>query len=380
MFDEVALTGAEYDAYVIACLETQFDEEYPDPAAFVTDDRQRFFDSRARLLSAGAAHLDAAAAADRAAARAEAARARALAAFARSRPAALFDRAPGERGAAAAASVAARPAALTEVSEWAVDEAAATLDVPGRTASLLLADAVTLVEGLPATLAALTAGHISPAHSRAMVAIVGPVAAAERRAQVEAAVLPRATRQTAPALRACARRAVARIDAAAAADRLAKAVRDRQVRLDARDDGMSALTVLLAGPLARACYATLSGCGDRWLLSSSAAGHPLPIVSTAEGTRSFGRPGSLVGIIDQVTVRTDEIELTHGDALVLYTDGITDLPPPHGLEVEELETLVHEHRGDGADNIARAIRRSLEVRLPEHSRRDDAALIVAVIR
>jgi serine phosphatase RsbU (regulator of sigma subunit) len=129
-----------------------------------------------------------------------------------------------------------------------------------------------------------------------------------------------------------------------------------------------------------ACYATLTGCGDRWLLSSSAAGHPLPIVSTADGTRSFGRPGSLVGIIDQVTVRTDEIELTHGDVLVLYTDGITDLPPPHGLDVEQLEALVHQHRGDGADNIARAIRRSLELRLPDHSRRDDAALIVAVIR
>ena len=87
----------------------------------------------------------------------------------------MFDRAPGERGAASAASVAARPAALTEVSEWAVDEAAATLGVSGRAASLLLVDAVTLVEGLPATLAALSAGDISPAHARAMVELAGPV-------------------------------------------------------------------------------------------------------------------------------------------------------------------------------------------------------------
>ena len=150
MFDEVTLTEAEYDAYVIACLETEFGAEYPDPADFVTDERQRFLDSRARLLTRGAAHLDAAVAADRVAARAAAARARELAAFARSRPAAMFDRAPGERGAASAASVAARPAALTDVSEWAVDEAAATLGVSGRAAALLLADAVTLVEGLPA--------------------------------------------------------------------------------------------------------------------------------------------------------------------------------------------------------------------------------------
>src|SRR5688500_5775512 len=100
MFEDegVMLAESEYDAYVIARLETQFDADYPDPADFVTDEQQRFLDSRARLLTAGAAHLDAASAADRTAARATASRARSLAAFARSRPAAMFDRAPGERG------------------------------------------------------------------------------------------------------------------------------------------------------------------------------------------------------------------------------------------------------------------------------------------
>jgi hypothetical protein len=259
MFEhEVVLTQAEYEAYVIACLETDYGAEYPDAAAFVTDDHQRFLDSRARLLAAGAAHLDRAAAAARAAASAEACRARELADFARSRPAAMFDRAPGELGAASAASVAARPAALTEVSEWAVDEAAATLGVSGRAASLMLVDAVTLVEGLPATFAALSAGNISPAHARAMIEIAGPVSDAGRRAAVEAAVLPRAVRQTPPALRACVRRAVARIDAAASADRLLKAVRDRHVRLDVRDDGMSALTALWTTPVARACHQALT--------------------------------------------------------------------------------------------------------------------------
>jgi hypothetical protein len=256
--DEVVLTEAEYEAYVIACHETEFGDEYPDAALFVVDEQQRFFDARARLLASGAAHLDAALAAARDAARAEAARARQLAAFARSRPAAMFDRAPGALGAASAASVAARPAALTEVSEWAVDEAAATLGVSGRAASLLLVDAVTLVEGLPATLTALSAGDISPAHARVMVEIAGPVSTSAKRAQVEAAVLPRAVAgQTAPALRASLKRAVARIDAAAAADRLVTAVRDRRVRLEMRDDGMSALTAVWTTPVARACHEAL---------------------------------------------------------------------------------------------------------------------------
>ncbi len=129
-----------------------------------------------------------------------------------------------------------------------------------------------------------------------------------------------------------------------------------------------------------ACYVTLSARDGRWLLTSSAAGHPLPIVSTPAATASFGRPGSLLGIFDQISIRTERSELTSGDVLVLYTDGITDLPPPHGLAEEELATLVQQHRASGADGIAQAMRQSLEARIPDRSRRDDAALIVAVIR
>jgi hypothetical protein len=260
MFDEmiVELTAAEHDAYVIACLETEFDEEYPDPADFVTDERQRFLDSRIRLQVAGAAHLDSAAAANRAISVAAATRAFELTEFARSRPAAMFDRAPGELGAAAAASIAARPEALTEVSEWAVDELAATLRVSGRTASQWLADAITLVEKLPGTYAVLRAGDISPAHAQAMVEIAGVVSTPEKRAAVEAAVLPRAPAQSVAAFKPCIRRAVLRIDAEAATKRLAKAARERKVRLDGRDDGMSTMTTLLTTPVARACYEALS--------------------------------------------------------------------------------------------------------------------------
>ena len=69
-----------------------------------------------------------------------------------------------------------------------------------------------------------------------------------------------------------------------------------------------------------------------------------------------------------------------GDVLVLYTDGITDLPPPYGIDADELAALVHQHRHTGADDIALAIRTSLEQRVPDHNRHDDVALIVAVIR
>ena len=85
------------------------------------------------------------------------------------RPTDLLDRPDDEVGAAAAASRAARPAALTEVSEWAVDEVMAAMGLTSRAAGQLLSESITLVEQLPATLAALETGTISWAHVRAMV-------------------------------------------------------------------------------------------------------------------------------------------------------------------------------------------------------------------
>ena len=261
MFDDegvVMLTEAEYDAYVIAHLGTEYGEEMPDPADFVRDEHQRFLDSRIRLLKTGAAHLDAAVAAGRTVARAEASRARSLAAFARSRPAATFDRVPGERGAASAASIAARPAALTDVSEWAVDEAAATLGISGRAASMQLIDAVTWSRAClapwPRSMRVTSPRRTRGSWSRSRARCPTPRSAGRWRPRC----CPGAVGQTAPALRASVRRAVARIDAAAAADRLARAVRDRHVRLDARDDGMSTLAALLTTPVGRACREALS--------------------------------------------------------------------------------------------------------------------------
>lgn len=128
------------------------------------------------------------------------------------------------------------------------------------------------------------------------------------------------------------------------------------------------------------CYATLSRTETGWTLTSSAAGHPLPIVSCGIGTSSVGQPGSLVGMFDSVSVHPERTELRPGDAVVLYTDGITDLPPPHGIKPEQLVDLVEKVRGAGAHDIATAIYRSLLARVPDRSRRDDAAIVVLSIR
>src|SRR4051794_5842125 len=180
-----------------------------------------------RLLESGARHLAAARAAQREQARLAAVQARELAAFARQRPAAVLDRSEQEVGVTAAASRAARPQVLTEVSEWAVDEVSVGLCLPARTAAGLLAEALTLVEQLPATLAALEAGVIGPAHARMLTEVLAPLGD-EARAEVEGWLLARAAGATVAQLRDAARRAGLRADASAAARRAAAAIRERR--------------------------------------------------------------------------------------------------------------------------------------------------------
>jgi serine phosphatase RsbU (regulator of sigma subunit) len=129
-----------------------------------------------------------------------------------------------------------------------------------------------------------------------------------------------------------------------------------------------------------ACYATLTSHDGRWALTSTAAGHPLPILSKRDGAQTIGQPGTLVGMFEHITVRPEHLTLDRGDLVLLYTDGITDLPAPHGIEPAQLIELVHRHRHESADGVADVIHRSLLERVPDRRRRDDAAVLVLAIR
>lgn len=210
----------------------------------------------AGLLDDGAEHLAAAAAADREERRQAAVRARSLAAFAAKRPASVLDRPAEEVGAAATASRAARPAVLSDVSEWAVDEVMVALGLSSQAASQQLTESITLVDRLPATLAALEAATLSWAHARMLCEVLAPLSD-EVLAAVEARLLSRAANKTVSQLREAARRAVLRADAGAAARRLARAIRERSVRAFPGKDGMSTLLATLPAPVAQACLKAL---------------------------------------------------------------------------------------------------------------------------
>jgi sigma-B regulation protein RsbU (phosphoserine phosphatase) len=63
--------------------------------------------------------------------------------------------------------------------------------------------------------------------------------------------------------------------------------------------------------------------GVRLVLSSG--GHPLPLrVRRDGGIEGVGSPGTALGLLDEVTLHDDEVILAPGDALIVYTDGVTD--------------------------------------------------------
>ncbi|MGZ4681344.1 MAG: PP2C family protein-serine/threonine phosphatase, partial [Acidimicrobiales bacterium] len=108
-----------------------------------------------------------------------------------------------------------------------------------------------------------------------------------------------------------------------------------------------------------------------------AAGHPRPVVARGRSADVMGRPGTLLGVFEEIHLHVTEIPLDVGDLVVLYTDGITDLPPPHGRTEADVVDLVAEVAATGsAEEIAEAIHCSVTDRLPSAQRADDVALVV----
>ncbi|WP_460549136.1 DUF222 domain-containing protein [Geodermatophilus aquaeductus] len=203
-------------------------------------------------------------AADREISRQTARRARAVAAFAATRPASA-DRAQGEPGAMSGERWAARAEVLRPVSEWAAQELVVALSISTEAAEALLERSLTLVHRLPSTLEALEAGVLHPGHLWPLLDKVAPIADDAVRASLERDLLAwMAGRVTTPAqLGDKVRREVLKRDARSAADRLARAIRERGVsaRPD-RVEGMSVVSALLTTPEAAALVAALGAYAD----------------------------------------------------------------------------------------------------------------------
>ena len=128
-----------------------------------------------------------------------------------------------------------------------------------------------------------------------------------------------------------------------------------------------------------AVYVLLEPTDDGVDLSVTCGGHPLPVVAGADGTtRPIGRPGTLLGCFPDVRLEPAREHLAPGETLVLYTDGICDLPPPHDLDEADVRDLVGRAAAGASDpdTIARRIDDQVGALLPMLERSDDVALLL----
>ena len=112
-------------------------------------------------------------------------------------------------------------------------------------------------------------------------------------------------------------------------------------------------------------------------LAFATGGHPLPLVLRAAGSvEQLGTPGVVVGLEREASFDDHPAELGPGDALVLYTDGLTDAyAPGRFVSVDELTAVLESCSGREAREIAQGIRTEV---LDDGGRepRDDIAILV----
>jgi PAS domain S-box-containing protein len=172
------------------------------------------------------------------------------------------------------------------------------------------------------------------------------------------------------------------VDAAALTGLTRYTVRATALQRDEPQHVLSALndTILaeeLEGRFCTVIYGSLHTDGGDALLTLTCAGHPLPLVIRASGQiETVGHPGTLLGVLPQVVLRDHTVRLEPGDAVVLFTDGITERRRDAELFGEAgLRAALAQHAGEPADRLAERIERAV-LDFGEGGPRDDMALLV----
>lgn len=125
------------------------------------------------------------------------------------------------------------------------------------------------------------------------------------------------------------------------------------------------------------CVVRLTFSDEGTAVTACLGGHPPPLVVRAAGSLdAVGRPGSLLGLFEDISLHEMHAELGRGDAIALFTDGLTELSVERPDEGEALlRSALVAAAGEDAAGIIKTVERTLLD--PRGELRDDAALVVA---
>jgi PAS domain S-box-containing protein len=127
-------------------------------------------------------------------------------------------------------------------------------------------------------------------------------------------------------------------------------------------------------------YGRIERNGSGHSFEFASGGHPLPLVLRAsEPSGEVGIPGTLLGIVPDPSLSDERVRLGPGDALVLYTDGVTDsAAPARVLDAASLAAAVGPAATLDADEIAERVMNAALTGAGEEPRDDIAILVLKV--
>ena len=112
-------------------------------------------------------------------------------------------------------------------------------------------------------------------------------------------------------------------------------------------------------------------------LVASIGGHPLPMLLRADGrAEALGTPGTLLGVVPDPDLTEVAVEVGSGDALVLFTDGVTEArAPEHVYGIADLAEILQSATDRDAPSLARLVE-SAALSARDREPRDDIAIVV----
>jgi phosphoserine phosphatase RsbU/P len=111
------------------------------------------------------------------------------------------------------------------------------------------------------------------------------------------------------------------------------------------------------------------------------AGHPYPILVSSGAVRTLDQGGAVLGVFPAWTYQNSSVDLSSGDRLLLFTDGITEAEGPQGEEfgMEKVAAFAKAHAANSAARMNQQLLAQVTEFCGTHFL-DDATLLVLAVK